>query len=29
LAGLEDRPRGGRPARFSPQCGGGDQGIGL
>ena len=24
LAGLEDRPRGGRPARFSPRRGGGD-----
>ena len=29
LAGLEDRPRCGRPTRFSPRCGGGDQGIGL
>jgi len=29
LPGLEDRPRGGRPARFSPQCGGCDQGAGL
>ena len=29
LAGLEDRPRGGRPARFSPRRGGGDQGAGL
>ena len=29
LAGLEDRPRGGRPARFSPRCDGCDQGTGL
>jgi len=29
LHGLEDRPRGGRPARFSPQCRGCDQGAGL
>ncbi len=29
MPGLEDRPRGGRPARFSPQRGGCDQGIGL
>ena len=29
LPGLEERPRGGRPARFSPRCGGGDQGTGL
>jgi hypothetical protein len=29
LTGLEDRPRGGRPARFSPRCGGCDQGAGL
>src|SRR3974377_969234 len=29
LAGLEERPRGGRPARFSPQCHGRDQGPGL
>ncbi len=29
LPGLDDRPRGGRPARFSPQCRGCDQGIGL
>lgn len=29
LPGLDDRPRGGRPARFSPQCGGCDQGTGL
>ena len=29
LPGLDDRPRGGRPARFSPQCGGSDQGAGL
>ena len=29
LPGLEDRPRGGRPARFPPQCGGCDQGAGL
>ena len=29
LPGLEDRPRGGRPARFSPRCSGCDQGIGL
>src|ERR1700680_14108 len=25
LAGLEERPRGGRPARFFPQCHGGNQ----
>lgn len=29
LPGLDDRPRGGRPARFSPQCRGCDQGVGL
>jgi hypothetical protein len=29
LPGLDDRPRGGRPARFSPQCRGCDQGAGL
>lgn len=29
LPGLDDQPRGGRPARFSPQCGGCDQGVGL
>ena len=29
LAGLEDRPRGGRPASFSPRCDGCDQGTGL
>ncbi len=29
MPGLEDRPRGGRPARFPPQRGGCDQGIGL
>jgi len=29
LPGLDDRPRGGRPARFSPQCHGCDQGAGL
>ena len=29
LAGLEEQPRGGRPARFSPQCHGRDQGPGL
>lgn len=29
LSGLEEMPRGGRPARFSPQSGRGDQGIGL
>jgi hypothetical protein len=29
LAGLDDRPRGGRPARFSPRCGCCDQGAGL
>lgn len=29
LPGLDDRPRGGRPARFSPKRGGGDQGAGL
>jgi Homeodomain-like domain len=29
LTGLEDRPRGGRPARFFPRCGGCDQGAGL
>lgn len=29
LAGLEERPRRGRPARFPPQRGGRDQGPGL
>ena len=29
LPGLEDQPRGGRPARFSPQCRGRDQGAGM
>jgi Winged helix-turn helix len=29
LPGLDDRPRGGRPARFPPQCRGRDQGVGL
>jgi len=29
LAGLDDWPRCGRPARFSPRCGCGDQGAGL
>lgn len=29
LAGLEERPRRGRPARFSPQRRGGDQGSGV
>jgi winged helix-turn helix protein len=29
LPGLDDRPRGGRPAHFSPQCRGCDQGVGL
>ena len=29
LPGLEERPRGGRPARFSPRCDGCDQGTGL
>src|SRR5437588_4333733 len=29
LPGLEDRPRGGRPARFSPQCHRGNQSAGL
>jgi hypothetical protein len=29
LAGLDDRPRSGRPARFSPQSGRRDQGVGL
>jgi hypothetical protein len=29
LSGLEDRPRGGRPALFSPRCHGRDQGAGL
>ncbi len=29
LPGLEDRPRGGRPARFSPRCGGCNHGVGL
>lgn len=29
LAGLDDRPRSGRPARFSPQCSCCDQGAGV
>ena len=29
LPGLDDLPRGGRPARFSPQCRHRDQGAGL
>lgn len=29
LPGLEEQPRGGRPARFSPQCRGYDQGVSL
>jgi hypothetical protein len=29
LPGLDERPRGGRPARFSPQRRGRDQGAGL
>ena len=29
LPGLEERPRGGRPARFSPRCGGRDQVAGV
>ena len=29
LAGLEEEPRSGRPAQFSPQCGGRRQGFGL
>jgi transposase-like protein len=29
LAGLEEHPRGGRPARFSPQCDGRNQGARL
>ena len=29
LPGLDEQPRGGRPARFSPQCRSGDQGAGL
>ena len=29
MAGLEERPRGGRPARFSPQSGHRDQSAGL
>ena len=29
LCGLEDRPRGGRPAHFSPHCRGGDQSAGV
>ncbi len=29
LSGLEDQPRGGRPARFSPQCHGRNQSVGL
>jgi hypothetical protein len=29
LSGLEEQPRGGRPARFSPQCDRRNQGAGL
>ena len=29
LPGLDEQPRGGRPARFSPQCCGCDQGTCL
>ncbi len=29
LSGLEDHPRGGRPARFSPRCHGRDQSVGV
>jgi hypothetical protein len=29
LKALDDRPRSGRPARFSPQCGGVGQGCGV
>ena len=29
LPGLDEQPRGGRPARFSPQCRGGDQSASL
>jgi transposase-like protein len=29
LAGIEEHPRGGRPARFSPQCHGRNQGARL
>jgi transposase-like protein len=29
LSGLEEQPRGGRPARFSPQRHGRDQGAGM
>ena len=29
LSGLEEQSRGGRPARFSPQCRGYDQGVDL
>ena len=29
LPGLDDLPRSGRPARFSPQCRRGDQGVGV
>ena len=29
LSGLEDRPRGGRPAHFSPRCHGRDQSAGV
>jgi transposase-like protein len=29
LSGLEEQPRGGRPARFSPQYRGCNQGVGL
>jgi len=29
LAGLEERPRHGRPARFSPQDRGGSEGVGV
>ena len=29
LCGLEDHPRGGRPAHFSPRCHGRDQSVGV
>jgi len=29
LPGLDEQPRGGRPARFSPQCRGGNQSASL
>ena len=29
LSGLEEQPRGGRPAHFSPHCQGRDQGAGM